>query len=404
MNINTKKHNISSKFAHKLEYIQSILENKQHKTFIFHDNDCDGLSSYLILKKTFRNVVGGHFISKEEYSQEVAIENIPKFATHILFVDTPQIEESTLETLSEKYGQENILILDHHVINKHVEKNLKKFKNIFYTNPLLFNENDSRPITFWAYILSHENKEMYLQALIGSISDFYTTSLFSDIDIGSNEIKELFKPFDLEKLNLVKENVSNHPFYYQENLTENAEIITELSYTTQIGLLKQFFDFIFKDYRQSQQFIKEIKELSLFDILGHINSANYSPFQDFSLYYKKYDKILQKSYQKFESQENKKYILIEHKGRTSYNRQLSEKARFELNVEFCCSMHQKYERSTISGSVRTIQNLNLHEILPILFEGTSAKFGGHPNACGFQIPENEKEIFIQNCKEYFNSK
>ena len=95
--------------------------------------------------------------------------------------------------------------------------------------------------------------------------------------------------------------------------------------------------------------------------------------------------------------------MIFHKGRTSYNRQLAEKARFEKNVIFVCSMHQKYERDSISGSIRSHNSLNLHELLPQLFEGLHVKWWGHTNACGFQLPQEKKEELISKIEQYFNS-
>ena len=397
------KHGVHPHLVLKLQEIHSFLSNPQNKVFILHDNDCDGLLSYLILQQTYPSVIGGHFISKELESQEIAIKDIPQDTTHILFIDTPNINFKILEEVTTffKYQSMKVYILDHHVITPEMKDIQAKLPKLNYTNPLQFNTKDSRPATFWAYLLSNESPESFNYALIGTVSDFYTTTLFNQIDETSTQIKTLFHPFDLSKLTTIQRNLQNDTLHYSKHSNENADIITELSYTTKIGELKQFFDFIFKNAKEAQDAIKEIKQLTLFDILGHISSATSSPFHDFSLYMKKYSKILQKAYNKFEKQENKDYIIMFHRGKTSYNRQLSEKSRFELDVKLSCSMHQKYERESIAGSFRTHHSLSLHEILPEIFKGLNGTWGGHPNACGFQIPEDEKEILIQRIEECF---
>lgn len=404
----SEKHGINSKFLEKLNHIQQILSQKNNKIAILHDNDCDGISSYLILKKTYESIHFAHFISKDEKMQHMIIDKVPKDITHILFLDTPDISESVITQLSSYKDTKNtslkeILILDHHITKKGILKHYNK-NEIFYANPIEFNSNDSRAITFWSYILSNENKSQFHQALIGTISDFFTTSLFLDIDISNSQIKELFKPFNLEHICKIQLKLKENPLYFQNenNLNENANIITELSYTTQIGILKQFFDFIFKNPKYSQDYIKEITNEDLFSILGQISAGKYSPFIDFNQYYKKYEKIIQKSYIEFDKQENKDYIIIFHKGRTSYNRQLSEKARFDKDVLISCSMHQKYERDSISGSFRSRDDINLHEILPKLLKNLNGRWGGHKNACGFQIKEEYKEQLIKNIEHYFS--
>ena len=397
------KHNISKEFVKELEYIYNVLSNPKHSIVIIHDNDCDGLLSYLILNQTYSTLSRAYFISKDVESQNPKRFIIPKKTTHILFLDTPVIYCDVITEFMNTPTSPEIIILDHHTKSEEIKQCITTYPTIIYSNPLYANptSTDSRPITFWAQLLSLENTNTLLYSIIGTVSDFYITSLFLDINFKCPITQELIKPHTSQIIEEIKTNIESNPLYYQIHSEENAKRVTTLTYGTQIGILKQFFDFIFKNKNQAQEHISTLKQLEVLDILGHINSSQLSPYQDFNLFYNKYKKILKKAYKSFDTQENKEYIIIEHRGKTSYTRQLSEQALFDLNITLSCSLHQKYEREQLSGSFRSIPTLNLHKALPQLFKGTTGSFGGHTNACGFRINANEKDILITNIQEYF---
>ena len=412
---NLKKYGIYSQaFKQELLKINQILENPSNSISILHDSDSDGLCSYILVKSSFSTITYSHFITKELDSQQIAIEKIPPSTTHILFLDTPSIEMSILKELSQKYS---IIILDHHKISQEVYKTYTQKFNILYINPLLHQTNDiniidSRPITFFSYLLSKKEISHLLYSLIGTISDFYITSIFQDIFkeenqiiSNTNKIQTLCNSIPLTTLQDISNTLNENPLYYQTQLDKNRDLVYMFSYSTHIGTLKLFFDFLFKNTSKSQEYIHLIEKFTIFELLGEIEEGSYPPFYDFKKYKLKYEKILEKEYQKFNdsNQEKNKQdrILIEHKGKTSYNRQLSEQALYELDVKISCSIHQKYEREFFSGSIRSTGDINLHTFLSQIFARIEekVKWGGHINACGFQFPLEFKEEFIKR----FNS-
>lgn len=398
--INIEKFGISLELYKKLQCIHKIVSNPNNSIFIFHDGDSDGLCSYLQLKNSFKTIKKGHFITKEEEIQKIALQSINAKTTHIIFLDTPSIDPFIIsQILSSK---KEIIILDHHKIDKKILKMYEKSKNITYINPLLYDENDSRPITFFSYLLCNKSKLNLEYALIGSVADFYITPVFLDLNENLNILQtQMLKNIDTTLFQTIASNLKQDPFYYISNKVENAQIIQKLSYSTYLGTFKQFFDFIFKNTNKSQEYSLLIQKFDSTDeLLREINAAQYPPFSEFEKYTSKYKKILQKAYLKLEnknsinSQNNSKILIIEHKGKTSYNRQLSEQALYEKNISISCSIHQKYERAFISGSIRSIPTINLHKILGEIFQGIeNVKWGGHPQACGFQFPEEFREDF-----------
>lgn len=397
-NIDEKKFAISSEFKNKLEELLSILNSSKNSIYIFYDNDSDGLCSFLQLKNSFNSIKGGHFITKEADVQKIAIDSIHPRTTHILFLDTPSIEQDSLLLLFERNLQ--VLILDHHSIQSKTLKSYNKEKKILYINPLCYDSHDSRPITYFSYLLSDKTKYNLELALIGSVADFYITPIFLDIYYDENfsfKDNPLTKNIKKEYFNNLISNLEKDAHYYSKNKEENAEIVQMLSYSTYIGTLKQFFDFIFKNTLKSDEHTKLVQSFtSISQLLGEINAAQYPPFCEFESYFKKYKKILAKAYKNFEntSNENISVLIIEHKGKTSYNRQLSENALYDKDIQVACSLHQKYERAFISGSIRSKPDIDLQVVLNQVFKGENhVKWGGHKQACGFQFPEAFKEKF-----------
>lgn len=398
-NIDTAKFGIEPSFYTELKKVHSILSNDKNSIFVLHDSDSDGLCSYLQLKNSFKSIRGGHFITKEEEVQKIALQLIHPKTTHVFFLDTPSIDTSIITQILELNMQ--IIVIDHHTIDKKLLKSYKKEKNITYINPLLYNSLDSRPITYFSYLLSDKSLITLEYALIGSVADFYITPIFLDaLNYEIIESSPLLKTFDTNTLQNITKNLKENPLYYIENKIENAQIIQKLSYSTPIGTCKQFFDFVFKNTLKSYEHTKLIQSFnSINELLAEINAAQYPPFSEFDKYTTKYKKILQKAYVEFDKQNNKNntnssVLIIEHKGKTSYNRQLSEQALYEKDVSISCSMHQKYERAFISGSIRSIPSIDLHEVLQKIFQDTNyVKWGGHPQACGFQFPEEFREEF-----------
>ncbi|MFT4244692.1 MAG: DHH family phosphoesterase [Candidatus Woesearchaeota archaeon] len=403
----------SQTFKEELLNLKNVLENLSNSISILHDSDSDGLCSNILLKSSFSTIISSHFITKEFDSQKIAIEEIPSSATHILFLDTPSIDMNIVEELTKKYS---LIILDHHKISPEILKIYTQKLNIEYINPLLHQTNniyiiDSRPITFFSYILSNQEISHLLYSLIGTVSDFYITSIFQDLleeenqtNSNLNKIQTLCNSVPLTTLQHISKTLNTNPLYYQTHLDENRDLVYMFSYSTHIGTLKLFFDFLFKNTSKSQEYIHLIEKFTIFELLGEIDEGSYPPFYDFKKYKLKYKKILQKEYKIFNNSQKdnqKDRILIEHKGKTSYNRQLSEQALYELDVKISCSIHKKYEREFFSGSIRSTGDVNLHTFLNQIFKGVEeqVKWGGHINACGFQFPFEFKEEFIRR----FNS-
>lgn len=417
-----KKYGINEEFAKKLDMLKSILQNPQNFVFIFHDSDSDGLCSYLLLKNSFSTIQSSHFITKEIESQQIALEQIPEQTTHIVCVDTPSVNKNILNELCEKY---RVIILDHHLLDnkqKKVVLDLETQGVLSYINPLNYNNKDPRPITYFCYLLSQKSENDIEFALVGTVADFFITPLFIDIYSilnfnykstlrennvdGAKKISEyplsiLFNHFNIfneQILNSIVKKLEQNPLYFLEdaNKNENANHIQMLTFSTQVGKLKFFFDFIFKNTTTAQESIHYIENFSLYELLGEINSASQGLFFEFDKYYNKYQKIIQSTYEKFNaSKQPHNYIIVEHKGKTSYNRQLSEQILYEKDVSVVFSMHQRFRRGFISGSFRSKPHINLHLILQKVFEGIEdAKWGGHENACGCSFSFENKELVV----------
>ena len=146
-----------------LEEIRSYLKKSENPLFFF-DDDCDGLCSYLLLKRYIKN--GKGIILKTSPNLDMSFvkkvqENMPDL---VVILDQPIIAQEFIDNVHVP-----IVWIDHHPI---VKRN-----GIHYYNPLQLDKDDNRPVSYWCYQITKQDQWL---AVIGSVADWHIPEFIED--------------------------------------------------------------------------------------------------------------------------------------------------------------------------------------------------------------------------------
>lgn len=381
-----------------MKYIREKL-SKSKKPFLFFDSDCDGTFSYIQLKN-FKKELHGISITKPLSTQLEATKLLSNENDLIIFFDTPHIEEDMIKEIKNITSAE-IILVDHH--HNQLDDLVKKY-NFFYFNPIKLDLNDSRPSCFWAYEIT-KLKENLKYVSIGSVADFYLLDILNDF---YDEDKTLFKTL----LNIGDDKISDLLKFTKEfnfNDTQVQEdrtsFIQSLWYDSNLGKIRLFVDFFYKTKKEEiPNILKIIEKESVIDLLALIEAGQGFPFEDFALFQNKSKKLIKKV---IEKNKDKEFVIFEHRGKTSYNRQLSEEVLYRLpKAKVAFLIFKKMESPYISCSFRARLPIVINDVITNSLVGLEGQGGGHPQSGGCSVKEKDfdkfKELFELEVKKRLN--
>lgn len=379
-----------NKLDEKIISMREIITNAKNP-ILFFDSDSDGTMSYFQLKTINPNLKGYPFRKVKEEQVELS-NRVSKDNDVVLFFDTPHIEEEVFKNISDK----RILWVDHHKGNS--PEFISKY-NILHLNPLDFASNDSRPSCYWAYKIANLKKNLPF-VCVGSVADFYLLDVLADLDIqNSKEFSMLFN-ISLQKKEELLDLVRSTNFY--EQLDKRADIIRQLSFETNAGVLKMFFDYIYKlENARVDSVVKSLSTLSLGEILSEISAEKNYPYDDFAKFRLELKSHIKKA---IKLNQDKKIAIYSHGGETSFNRQITEECLFKLpTVEVMFCSFEKKDSEMIPCSIRS-KSLSIEPLVKKSLKTVQGFGGGHELACGAAISSKDFNRFRGNFTKYVEEK
>lgn len=370
-----------------VEHIRCLLDNSK-KPILFFDSDCDGGMSYFQLKQVWKNLEG-YPINKSKSNQISCAEKIEADHDLVLFFDTPLIFEEVFEYAEGK----KIVWVDHHPGN---DLKLAKKYDVFHFNPVELDIRDSRPSCFWAYEIANSYDNLFRVA-VGSVSDFYLLDVLKDFyEKKSEEFRVVFGLSD-EKREELFSFLEKYDFKDESVRDKRADWILYLTYETRVGVFKQLFDFIYKMQVGVDRSLRMLSKMTPLEIVGEVGAGKGFLFEDFASFSSKQKKHIKKAIEKNKTQE---FVYYEHKGKTSYNRQISEELSFRLKGSKCleCVFFKKGSDS-VGISFRGRLGFVVNDIIELALEGLKGKGGGHPFAGGVHMSLEDFEIFQKRVNE-----
>jgi len=335
-----------SNFLHK-----KLIEGMKSPLYI-HDNDPDGLCSYLLLyrakgegKGVILRTSSTLTVDFKQYFQNYLYDSI-------FILDIPNVDQEFIDQMKVP-----IYWIDHHQV-----QNRKKVK---YYNPRIKNVEAYVPTTMMSYQVSQKEDDIWI-AMVGCLADWYMPN---------------FSKKFIEK--------------YPDLMSKDADIRTAL-FKDEIGKLVRIFSFLLKgksgDVRKNIKILTRIK--SPYEILRQNTAQGKFLYKKFTKFESTYQEMLKLAMKK---RTRGKLLIYEyaHTGQ-SFTTNLANEVTAH-NPDKVIIINRKHN-GKMKMSLRAVVGRNILNPLTRALEGIDGYGGGHFNACGGVIAENDWDRFIQNFK------
>ncbi len=339
-----------------LSELKEHLEKAQNPIF-YYDNDCDGLCSFLILRRYLGRGKGVAVRSFPDLNAQYARKARELNADYVFVLDKPVIAKEFIEEIV-RLGLPLVWI-DHHDVEI---LDYKKFENVFVYNPTknFGKERSEEPVSYWCMKLSGRKEDLWL-GVIGCVADHFMPDFADEFGERYSEFwGKVHEPFDA---------------YYR----------------TEIGRVAQAFNFGLKDSTSNivhlQNFLISCKgpEEVLMEVTG-----NYSFRKKYREIRRKYDELLDRAKKNIRG----KTIFFEYGGDLSISSDISNELSYLYPKKYVVVAYKKGSVANISLRGKSVKTI-LEKILE-KFENASG--GGHEDAVGARIKtedlERFKELFL----------
>jgi single-stranded DNA-specific DHH superfamily exonuclease len=348
---------------------KQILEIREHlekalNPVFFYDNDLDGLSSYVLLRRYINRgrgvAIRTHPVLDVGYAKRVQQLN----ADYVFVLDRPKLGKEFVEEIEKM--QVPIVWIDHHDIDE--EK--FDYENIFQYNPTNSKEKKSNePVTYWSYRITNRKEDMWI-AIMGCIADHYMPDFAEEF---SKNYPEYWK---------IKKNVTD-PFHAY--------------YKTEIGFLARALGFGLKDSMTHviymQNFLINCKGPSDAFLELESRSSFARKYQELR---KKYDVLLEKAKKEVEGD----VVFFTYGGNLSISADISNELSFLYPNHFVVVAYSTTSISNLSIRGDDVRG-KIEKILPKI---ESASGGGHRDAVGVRVDTTDLERFKNEFVEEVNRK
>ncbi|NCN51536.1 DHH family phosphoesterase [archaeon] len=338
--------------------VREHLEKAQSPLFYF-DNDQDGLCSYLLLRR-FYNKGNGVPVKTSPLGMEY-IRRIDEFYPDYVFIlDQPTVSNEFFEAIRQK----NIPIvwIDHHEVDK---DSLPDYVNYF--NPLYSSKKSSEPVTKICYEITKRKEDLWI-SIAGCLSDKFFPKEY-------NEFSKLYPDLSLD---------SKDPFklFYESGIGKLSRMIG-MGLKDRTSLVMKMIRFLIQARTPYEVLEEKSENINLHRRFNEINSK------------------LQKLVNKAKSEITlSKLLFFKYSGDTSMSSDLSNKLSYEIPEKFIVVAFLRGSRVNIS-----IRGKNAKKtIKKAIKEFSLAKFGGHKDAVGAQMNEDELDKFKENIEKILDQK
>lgn len=326
-----------------IKEFRELLEKAQNPVFFF-DNDVDGLSSFLLLRRYCGKGKG------------VAIKTFPaldssynrklyEFSPDYIFVlDKPIIEKNFIDEA--KRLNIKIIWLDHHPINEIDEE-------IVYFNPLQGKNPSNEPVAYWCYKISGKKQDQWI-SMLGCLADWFI------------------------------------PDFMEEFAKENSNIITATNdpakalYETELGKIAKILSFALKDRTSAVvKMLKVLINLKSIDELVKQDTKTNNIFKRFEQINKKYSKLLEKAIGigKELEKKDKKLLFFQYGGQFSLSGELANEIYYNFPRHVVLVAYIKGTK--VNCSIRG--KIDVRNVVAKAMQGIEGTHGGHKNACGASL-------------------
>lgn len=346
--------------------VKEHLERAQNPIF-YYDNDCDGLCSFLILRRWLGRGKGVAVRSFPDLNKDYARKARELNADYVFVLDKPVISREFIEEI-DRLGLPMVWI-DHHAFDGEVD--VKEFSNLHVYDPARNQgkEKSEEPVTYWIYKISGRKEDLWL-AVIGCVADHYMPDF-------AEEFREKYGEF-----------------------WGDAKIVKEAFdayYRTEIGRIAHAFNFGLKDSTTNivrlQNFLISCQGPS--DVFLE-TTGNYYFRKRYRELKKKYDALLEKAKKSVYGD----LIFFEYGGDLSISSDISNELSYNYPKKYICVAYKREGIVNISLRGKGIKKI-LEKVLNRLEHATG---GGHEDAVGARVRTQDLEKFREILEEELEKK
>lgn len=336
-----------------VEEIKEHLEKAQNPLFYF-DNDQDGLSSYLLFRR-FLGRGNGVPVKTSPLNMEY-YRRVEEFSPDYIFIlDQPTVSNEFFEKLRETNLP--VVWIDHH------ENDILEIPDwINYYNPLYNETKSNEPVTALVYQITQRKEDLWI-AVLGSISDKYIPSFYSDF---------------LEKYpSLGLDSIDAFDILYGAPIGKIARLVGS-GLKDRTSLVMQMIRFLIK-VKTPEEVLEENKENEFFH-------------ERFNIIDSKLKKYLKKARDEYAGNG---FLFFKYSGETSMSADIANRLSHEFKNIVIVVAFIKGVRVNLSIRGEGIKE----EVLKILKDFSFATGGGHENAVGAQIDAEQLNEFREKLEK-----
>jgi single-stranded DNA-specific DHH superfamily exonuclease len=329
--------------------IRNYLKKSENPLFLY-DDDPDGMSSYLLLKKYIDRGMGA-VVKAEPVVSEKYLRKVKEYSPDYVFIlDIPMVDQDFIDKVNVP-----IIWLDHHppVIRK----------GVHYYNPMLNEPKDNRPTTYYAYKIAEEQNTWI--AAVGTFGDWH----FPDF---TDKIKKLY------------------PGLIPDGLTKPEQVL----FNSKLGELIQIISLLLKlsttQINLSSKILLNIE--NPFEILNESTAKGKYIYRKTKKLVKRYKEVMKEMPKSLDGN----LLFIKHpKTKNAFTSELSNELCYRTQKII---MIAREDRGRMKISMRSPKK-NIQKVVKEALIGLSGYGGGHELACGANISEKDFPEFLLRFKK-----
>jgi len=332
-----------------IKFLQEELQTAKNPLF-FYDSDGDGLASFLVLYRINKEGKGYRVATSSKVDMRLMRKVEELNPDKIFILDMPLLDQEFVDKVKRP-----IFWIDHH--------EPQQIKNVHYFNPRIENPDAYIPTTRMAYQISDREEDLWI-ATAGCLADWYM-------------------PDFIDKF------IEKYPY-----LLEKKEDLATTLFKRPVGKLIKLLFFLQKgpssEVRKSIQVLMKIKSPD--EIFKQKTPAGRFLYNRFEKINQKYEEVLKEA--KKEISRSKFIIYTYTSTQSSFTTNLANElaALYPKKVIIIARQKSGEMKCSLRAQVPIIDHLKK------ALNGVNGRGGGHPNACGAVIDEQDWQQFLKNFK------
>ena len=332
-----------------IKEIRQRLQSAERPLFLY-DDDPDGLSSYLLLRR-YCGRGRGVVVKSSPIIDNSYVRKIHEVRPDVVFIlDKPIVKQE----FADEAGVP-IVWIDHH--------EPAPIEHVSYFNPRKQDDKDNRPTSYWCYQVTKQ--DMWIAAC-GILGDWFIPDFIEDL-------------------------IVKYP-----GLIGHIKDPGEALYTTELGKLVRIFSAVLKgptgDTSKCAAILTRLD--NPYEILDESTPRGKYLYSKYLRVHEAYEKLLKKA--KSKVKKGRLLLFTYPSAKISLTGELSNELLYLYPDKVILVGREKPDRVIVS--IRS-KELSLPSMIKGCLEGLDGYGGGHEHACGGNISKNDFRIFVERFRK-----